>query len=161
MRLRMPIEEDASKMWELARNTPDLDLNSLYHYLMLATHFRHTCVVAEIQQEFAGFASGVILPRDPTTLFIWQIAVNSSLRAKGLGTQMLEELLGRSYSTPVKYLSATITPSNHASWHLFRKMAHRHGTSIQTTGKLERHWFGPTNHDEELIVKIGPFRSMP
>jgi L-2,4-diaminobutyric acid acetyltransferase len=157
----MPTEEDASKMWDLVKSTPDLDLNSLYHYLMLATHFRQTCVVAKTPQKLVGFASGMILPRDPATLFIWQIAVNTSFRAKGLGTQLLEELLERSYPTPVKYLSATITPGNHASWNLFRKMAHRRSAPIRTTGKLERHWFGPTNHEEEVIIKIGPISSMP
>ncbi len=148
-------------MWDLVKSTPDLDLNSLYHYLMLTTHFRQTCVIAKTEKELAGFASGMILPRDPMTLFIWQIAVNPSFRAKGLGTQMLEELLERSYPTPVKHLSATITPGNHASWNLFHKMARRHKVPIKTTGKLERHWFSPTNHEEEMIIKIGPFSSMP
>lgn len=157
----MPVEEDAAKMWELVKIDPHLDLNSLYYYLMVTTHLRETCVVAENGHQFLGFASGMILPREPNTLFVWQIATTPSYRGRGLGTTLLEELLERPYRAPVRYLSATITPDNDASWHLFHKIAKRHKTRLATLGKLKRQWFAPENHDEEQIIKIGPFPIQP
>lgn len=144
-------------MWNLVTSSLDLDHNSLYFYLMLTTHFRDTCVVAESNRSFMGFASGISLPQHPQTLFIWQVALSEAHRRQGLGFKLIDELIHRPLVAPVRFLQASISPNNQASWGLFEKIANSHHVELEIIGKYERSWFAPTDHEEEHVVRIGPF----
>ena len=121
--LRKPVAEDGAAIWELVRACKPLDENSMYCNLIQCDHFRDTCVVAELDGHVVGWVSAYVLPDDPETLFVWQVAVSEAARGIGLGTLMLSDLLQRPACSGVKRLQTTITADNEASWALFRKFA--------------------------------------
>ncbi|WP_370543237.1 diaminobutyrate acetyltransferase [Geomicrobium sp. JCM 19055] len=117
-----PSVEDGAEMWELAKKL-GLDLNSSYKYLMMAEYFAETCVVVKEDDELVGFVTAFILPERQDTVFVWQVGVDESQRGRGLASRMLNEVLERNSCGKVKYLEATVTPSNDASQKLFRRLA--------------------------------------
>ncbi|CUH66877.1 L-2,4-diaminobutyric acid acetyltransferase [Thalassovita gelatinovora] len=121
--LRKPDAKDGADIWELVRSCQPLDENSMYCNLIQCDHFRDTCVVAELDGETVGWVSGYILPHDPDTLFIWQVAVAEQARGMGLGAVMLQNILARDVCEDVERVQTTITGDNAASWALFRKFA--------------------------------------
>lgn len=121
--LRKPTSEDGAAIWELIRACKPLDENSMYCNLIQCDHFRDTCVLAELDGTAAGWVSGHLLPDDPETLFVWQVAVSGEARGMGLGKLMLQNLLARDECKDVKRLQTTITSDNDASWSLFRRFA--------------------------------------
>lgn len=153
---RTPDHADAVVMHGLVQASPPLDLNSIYAYLLVCTHFASTSVVAEQQDKLAGFISGYIKPAEPTALFIWQVAVHPRARRRGLGLQMLAEILARPACHQVRYLETTITPSNNPSRRLFQHLAARLQSPIDVSPLFTVQDLG-TGHEEERLVRIGPF----
>src|SRR5690606_13401955 len=92
---RPPALADASRITQLIRRSGPLDLNSQYLYLLLCHHFGETCVVAEQDDSLAGFLSAYRPPRQPDTVFVWQIAVDSGFRGRGVAWSMIQHLLQR------------------------------------------------------------------
>ncbi|WP_291733310.1 diaminobutyrate acetyltransferase [Leisingera sp. F5] len=121
--LREPAAEDGAGIWELVRECKPLDENSMYCNLIQCDHFSETCVVAEINGVIAGWVSAYVLPNDPDTLFVWQVAVSEKARGTGLGSLMLSGLLRRKACENIKRLQTTITQENRASWALFHSFA--------------------------------------
>lgn len=137
-----------------------LDRNSLYLNLLQCTHFAETCVLAEqegMQSGIAGFVSGYILPSDPSTLFIWQVAVADGARGCGLGKRMVLELLRRPACATVRNLQTTITESNAPSWALFRSIAASLHAPLEHRLLFERDVHLDGIHESEVLVTIGPF----
>lgn len=160
-----PAASDGAEVWGLIKDTGVLDLNSAYSYIMLCDNFAETCVVARDvnqsnMQNVVGFVSAYIPPDRPDTLFVWQIAVQSSVRGYGLGTKMLMELLSREYCRNIRYIEATISPSNVPSRRLFTRLAERLSTEIRSSDGYPRDWFPEGDHEEELLYRIGPFKHL-
>lgn len=124
--LRHPSAEDGPALWELAR-TSGLDVNSPYAYALWGEYFAATSVVAVEGPEVIGFISGFRIPSDGATIFVWQVAVATGHRQRGIGQRMLDWLVERSGARAV---DATVTLTNSASIALFRSLAARHGTAI-------------------------------
>ncbi len=165
VKTRFPKLEDSPKIYELIQNSPPLDLNSRYLYMLQATHFRDTCIVAELTPEngeapsqIAGFISGYRLPENPESLFIWQVAVSSSARGKGVAKKMMLELLQRPALKSIKQIMTTVTPSNTASLKLFESLARHLKASFTEEMGFESALFGGDAHEAEMLYKIGPFR---
>lgn len=154
---RPPNAADAADMWSLASAT--LDENSPYSYLMLAEYFADTCAVAVDPDdgELLGFATGFRLPADPSTLFIWQIAVSPSSRGRNVASTLLDHLAGRPASPRLRFLEATVTPTNEASARTFRRFARRHDAGCVETPLFEREHFPDGAHEPEQRFRIGPF----
>lgn len=121
--VRKPVAEDGAKVWELVQACKPLDENSMYCNLLQSDHFADTCCLAELSQEMVGWVSAYVLPNDPDTLFVWQIAVAENARGRGLGSMMLQSILRRPQCKDVNRLQTTITADNYASWSLFRRFA--------------------------------------
>ena len=98
-KLREPAAEDGADIWSLVRDCKPLDENSMYCNLIQCDHFRDTCVVAELGGEVVGWVSAYVLPYDPSTLFVWQVAVSEKARGTGMGGLMLSSLLQRKACT--------------------------------------------------------------
>ncbi len=156
--MRPPDKTDAAGIHRLVAECPPLDLNSLYTYLLLSEHFRDTCVLAGSGDALEGFVSGYVLPQCPDVLFVWQVAVHESARGKGLGSRMLQNLLRRPGLAPVQYIETTVSPGNPASRGMFAGLAHGLKSRIQETPLFERSLFGSTSHDDEPLLRIGPFQ---
>ncbi|SFF01995.1 diaminobutyrate acetyltransferase [Alteribacillus iranensis] len=151
-----PTAEDGAAMWELVKNST-LDLNSSYKYIMMCEFFSETCVVAKENGKLVGFVTAFILPEKQDTVFVWQIGVDESQRGKGMGSRLLNALVERTKSADVKYLEATVTPSNAASQALFKKLARTHETDCEVSECFAEDLFPGEGHEAELTFRIGPF----
>ncbi len=156
--LRVPDRRDGAAIHKLVSQCPPLDLNSLYTYLLLSEHFRDTCILAQDSDGIEGFVSAYIPPGKPDVLFVWQVAVHERARGKGLARFMLSELLRRPGLNKIKYIETTVGPDNHASRSLFASMARQLDAASCETPLFESHLFGMHGHDDEPLIRIGPFR---
>jgi L-2,4-diaminobutyric acid acetyltransferase len=153
---RKPLAGDGPGIYALADRSKPLDLNSRYCYLILCEHFASTCVVAERQEQIVGFMTGYILPDRRDTLFIWQIAVDADMRGKGLAKKMLRHLLARPILKGIRYIEATVNPSNDASRALFRSLARDCLVELSETMLFPAEWFGTGDHEQENLIRVGP-----
>lgn len=150
-------------MWQLTSQSPALDLNSTYSYLLLCRHFSQTCLVAECGSDLplAGFVTGYLPPGHPDTLFVWQIAVAADARRTGLGRRLIDALLDRLLPTGVRFLQATVSPGNQASRALFRSVARDRGVHLQESAFFDETLFpaeaGSPMHEPEMLLQLGPF----
>lgn len=157
--IRKPKKEDGKAIFELVRScAPFLDLNSLYLYYLIGAHFYDTSVVVEQDGSIVGFISGYIIPDRSDCLFIWQVAVDDSQRGKGTAKTMIDHILSRPECKDVKYLEATVTPSNEPSIRLFYGFAKRRGAEVREKVFIDSEGFGETSHEEEVLLTIGPFQ---
>lgn len=160
--IRPPVADDAAKLHRLIAECPPLDTNSLYCNLLHCTHFAGTSAAAFVSdttgtQQLIGFISAYIPPGRPDTLFVWQVAVAPSGRGRGLAGRMLDAILERPVCDNVRYVDTTITPGNQASWALFRSWAARHEAAVASRLHFERNRHFDGNHDDEHLMRIGPF----
>jgi L-2,4-diaminobutyric acid acetyltransferase len=152
---RSPQADDGLEIHRLIADSPPLDLNSVYAYYLLCTHFSETCVVAEQGGELLGFISAYRLPRRADTLFVWQVAVCSSARGRGIARRMLDRLLDRLRDEELRYLEVTVNPSNAASRGLFERLARSRGTVLQEDRFLDTDAFGSSSaHEPEILLRI-------
>ncbi len=154
LRLRKPTKGDGSDVWALIGRCKPLDENSMYMNLVQCDHFADTCVLAEHDGEVVGWVSAHIPPGRPSTVFVWQVAVCSSMRGIGLGGRMLSALLDRPACAKVSQLETTITRDNDASWGLFRGFAKRLGGDLTHAPHYEREAHFDGAHDTEHLVTI-------
>jgi L-2,4-diaminobutyric acid acetyltransferase len=156
--LRHPLPGDGAALHALVAACPPLDLNSLYAYLLLCQHHAETSVVACIDGVIVGAITAYVPPKQPDTLFVWQVAVAPAMRGQKLGTAMLRHL---QQQTPgqLRWMETTISPSNEASHRLFTNFALQQdaGCSIATLFAADA--FGESGHEEERLYKIGPWTS--
>jgi len=156
LKFRKPNANDGVAIHQLIEQSPPLDLNSTYLYLLQSTHFAETCIVAEVDDRVAAFLSGYIKPDSPTTFFLWQVAVGELLRGQGMAKRLINEVLKREACRQVKFLETTITPDNQASWGLFRSFAKERSAQLVEEVLFTSQQLGG-EHLEEVLVKIGPF----
>lgn len=155
--LRPPVLEDGKAVHELIKRCPPLDVNSSYNYFLLCSHFRETCVVAEANGRLVGFLSAYLIPSRPDTLFVWQVAVDESARGLGLAGRMLEQVMARPACAKVRTLETTISPSNLSSRRVFERFAEKHGAKTSEETFLEAGHFGSEAHEDERLIRIGPW----
>jgi L-2,4-diaminobutyric acid acetyltransferase len=154
---RNPTVRDAAAITHLIREGGGLDVNSHYAQLLLCHHFRDTCVLAERDSEIVGFVSGYRPPTARDVIFVWQVAVSSGMRGKGIAGQMLADLARRAVAAGCRFLEATVTPSNQASRSLFQSFAQRHGAELRRTRLFPAELFvGAEPHEPEDLFRIGP-----
>ena len=155
IQLRSPVDTDGYALHQLVAACPPLDTNSMYCNLLQATHFADTSVVAELDGELVGFITGHIPPKKPDVLFVWQVAAASKARGTGLTDRMLHNLIER--NPQVTLMETTVTPDNTASAKMFQRFADSLGASIsrQVLFSKDKHFQG--EHDDEVLLTIGPF----
>jgi L-2,4-diaminobutyric acid acetyltransferase len=156
VRVRPPTEEDAAAIHALIEKSPPLDTNSCYAYLLQAWHFAETCALAEIAGLPAAYVSAYIPPRQPDTLFIWQVVVAREFRRLGLARQLVQELLRRPACAGVQFITTTVTVGNMESEQLFRKLARSLRSELGISQCMSSTLFEPTRHPSERLFRIGP-----
>jgi len=157
--LRAPTAEDGAAVYDLIAQCPPLDTNSMYCNLLQSSHFSDTSVAAELDEDIVGFISGYVLPKQPDTLFIWQVAVGEKARGQGLASRMLRDILQRPACQQVTFIETTITPDNRASWALFESLANKLSAQLNHSVMFDRQQHFAGQHETEMLVKIGPFNS--
>jgi L-2,4-diaminobutyric acid acetyltransferase len=136
------------------RATESLDLNSPYAYLLLCSDFADTSLVAERDGELVGFVGAYRPPARREAIFVWQILVAET--GRGIGTQMLAALLELKGCAGVRYLEATVTPSNAPSRALFTRFARERGVGCREQVAFSADLF-PGDHESEVRLITGPF----
>lgn len=154
---RRPETHDGKHVYEIARASGTLDVNSAYHYLLLCRYFADTSMIAEKQGRVIGFCTAFTPPEAPDTVFVWQVAVDHQERGQGIGVRILIEIINNLKALNIKYLDATITPSNIASIKLFTSAAQHLNASFT----FEKDFFtaadfGGNVHEPEKLFHIGP-----
>lgn len=146
-------------MFRIVKESNVLDVNSSYSYLMWGKFFHNTSMIAECKDgHVVAFVSGFLLPERNDTLFIWQIGVEEKQRGKGLATKLIIELLRHVRKNKnVRYLEATVTPSNVPSSKLFKGIAKRLATDCVIKECFSEDLFPDGTHERELSYRIGPF----
>ena len=152
--LRKPDNTDGAAVWSLIKECQPLDVNSMYCNLIQCEHFGQTCVLAEHGGDVVGWISAHLIPDDPRTLFVWQVAVSEKARGQGLGQRMLRELIGREACAGVRQIKTTITKDNAASWALFSRFAEREGVGMQSEAHFQHDEHFACQHDTEHMVTI-------
>lgn len=159
--VRAPRATDGAAMWALVREVGTLDPNSAYLYILLADRFADTCAVAERDGRLVGMLTGFRPPGDLETYFVWQIGVSPQARGEGLAGRMLDEVVAR--HPEVRFVEATVSPSNEASLALFHAFARRRRAALQTSHGYGAEVFptlpGQLGHEPEPLLRIGPFVS--
>lgn len=156
---RHPDVGDGKWLWKIAGDTGVLDQNSVYHYLIMCSHFRKTSMVAVADGVICGFVTGYILPGSQDTLFVWQVAIAEPFRGKGLGLSLLQRLFSVVRQKGCRYIESTITPSNQASISLFRALAKGvRGCFVLEDVFFKEDDFGGEGHEDEMLCRIGPVK---
>ncbi|WP_256205248.1 diaminobutyrate acetyltransferase [Piscibacillus halophilus] len=155
VKLEEPTPEDGAGMWDLVSHST-LDQNSCYKYIMMCEYFSETCVVAKEEGKIVGFVTAFIPPEKQDVLFVWQVGVDSSQRGKGIASRMLQEIFNREACQDVRFLEATVTPSNKASQSLFKGFAKKNNTKCDVSELFSKDLFPSDEHEEELRFRIGP-----
>ncbi|WP_371876175.1 diaminobutyrate acetyltransferase [Vibrio sp. HB161653] len=151
---RQPELVDGQSIHKLIANCPPLDENSSYCNFLQTGHFTKTCLMAEKDGVLAGFISGYRKPETPSTLFVWQVAVNPDFRGQGLAFQMLKQLLGQAHLHDISRVETTITKDNQGSWRLFEKLDKLHGQQGKVTTFLDQKKHFKGLHDTEYLYQI-------
>jgi L-2,4-diaminobutyric acid acetyltransferase len=126
----------------------------------MCEHFSSTCVVAEKksqpESEVVAFMTAYIPPEKPDTLFVWQVAVDASLRGQGIAKRLLADVLNRPAMQSIRFVEATVNPSNDASRNIFRSLAKQYQTDINEDLLFEASLLGDGDHEQENLVRVGP-----
>jgi len=154
--IRPPRAGDAARIWALVRETPALDPNSPYAYLLLCTDFAATGAVAESGGELLGFVLGYRPPARPEVCFVWQVGVRHDQRGRGLAAALLERAVAPALADGARFLEATVTPSNAASRALFDGFARRMRAPCSRAPAFPSHLFPGGSHEDEVRIRIGP-----
>ena len=148
-----PEVADGVACWRLAAESKVLDVNSRYAYVLWCRDFAATSVVAKSGDVVIGFITGYRRPEQPSTLLVWQVAVDEQVRGLGIGGSMLDVLFDQ--VPDADRLETTVTPDNVGSAALFSAFARRRDAPIE-----RRELFGAdvlgADHDPEILFRIGP-----
>lgn len=151
--------EDGRHIWELVGHVGTLERNTAYAYVLLATYFRKTVLVARCGGKPVGAVVGFIVPDRPNTVFVWQIGVLPEMRGRGVGLRLLRSLVERLVDRDLQYVEATVTPDNIASASLFRKLAESYAAEFRVLSGFDVDLFPGGGHEPERLVRIGPLFS--
>ncbi|MDX1650466.1 MAG: diaminobutyrate acetyltransferase [Myxococcota bacterium] len=156
--VRTPRPEDARDVTELVRRVAKLDANSPYAYLLLCSHFADTGLVRREGGRLVAFVLGYRPPGRPDTYFLWQVGVDPACRGRGLAGRMVIDLLRRLEPRGVRFLEATVTPSNEPSAALFRGVARRLEAPCEERTYFDKDLFPPGDaHEDEVLFRVGPW----
>lgn len=154
--LRAPTVADGPLLWRMAADSATLDVNTPYAYLLWCRDFAATSLVASVDGRPAGFLTGYLRPEQPTTVMMWQVAVDTAHRGAGVAGRMLDHL-ARQLQPGITHVEASVTPDNVASQRLFEAFARRWDAPLE-----RRELFGadlfPAGHASETLFRIGPLR---
>ncbi|MFW0796385.1 diaminobutyrate acetyltransferase [Gordonia sp. CPCC 205515] len=152
---RQPNTDDGARLWEIASDSQVLDVNSSYSYVLWCHDFPTTSIVAEIDGTPVGFVTGYRRPSDPSTLMVWQVAVDDTYRGHRIAATMLHHLFDRAQRSGVVAMHTTISPDNVASQRLFASVAQARGLRFDRRDLFDAGAF-PDAHEPEHLYMLEP-----
>lgn len=156
VRFREARPEDGRALHRMVERCGALERNTGYAYVVYCDHFRATTLIAERDGEPVGFVLGHRPPTHPDTVFVWQVGVLPNGRGLGVAGGLLDALVRRPGCRRVRFLEATVAPSNEASRRLFESFARRRGAPAAWSDGYPSTFFDGS-HEPEPLVRIGPF----
>ncbi|QEM82273.1 GNAT family N-acetyltransferase [Halomonas binhaiensis] len=150
IRFEHPSVVDAKSLFRLAACNDNLDLYPEYFYLVWARDFRKTSLVAKSGDRLLGYILAYIRPDDNRTLFLWQIAVDPSVRSSGLGFSLVKKLID-SVGEDVSAFEATIDVCNDAAYNTLTSLAKQYETNVSQKDLFLESDFISSHHKETLI----------
>ena len=157
LRIMAPAPEDGVDVHDLIAACPPLDTNSLYANLIQCSHFSRTCALARHEGKAVGWVSGHIIPDEPETFFLWQVAVHEKGRGQRLAHRMVADIFSRPECGRVTRMKTTITRDNEASWGLFRSIARALDAELGESEGFDEACHFKGRPASEVLVTIGPF----
>ncbi|WP_074849264.1 diaminobutyrate acetyltransferase [Gordonia westfalica] len=152
---RMPTVADGTRFWEIASDSKVLDVNSSYSYVLWCHDFAQTSIVAEFDGRAVGFVTGYRRQNDPSTLMVWQVAVDDSMRGHGIAGSMLHHLFDRVNRHGMVAMHTTISPDNIPSQRLFESVAKARGLRFERRDLFAANAF-PDSHEPEDLYMLEP-----
>lgn len=149
---RPPTVDDGLRMWEIARDTGVLDLNTEYAYALWGAEFADSSIVVEDDGRIVGFVTGFIRPSEPDSLFVWQVGVDADQRGKGYAKRMLHALMNRLADHGVVRLRTTVTATNEASQRTFAALARERDLDLGVEEYMSGEHLGEGFVDENLYT---------
>ena len=154
---RSALPADGEALWRLVKAAGTLELNSAYFYLLFATDFGRTCLIAEEAGEVVGAVIGYQPPEQADTAFVWQVGLLPRLQGQGLGVEMLKQWITLPANRSCRWVTATVADDNAASQALFRRFARQSGTECHVQAHFTADLF-PVEHPPEPLYRVGPFQ---
>ena len=111
-------------------------------------------MVAEENKKIVAFSSGYIPPLRPDTFFSWEVIVAKDYRGNGLQKTML---LNQISQKNVRFLEATVNPSNEVSIKNYREIAQLLNAQCRETLLFAEEDFENDGHEAEVLFRIGSF----
>ena len=154
-RFRSALPSDGAPLWRLVQAAGTLELNSAYFYLLFATDFGRTCLIAEEAGEVVGAVIGYHPPEQADTAFVWQIGLLPRLQGQGLGVELLKQWIALPANQSCRWVTATVADDNAASKALFQRFAQHSGAACHVQSHFTADLF-PVGHPPEPLYRIGP-----
>ncbi|MET8183924.1 diaminobutyrate acetyltransferase [Streptomyces sp. NPDC005336] len=152
--------EDGFAVWEMVRNTPGLDTNSPYSYVLWFRDFADCSLLATVDDEIVGFLTGYRRPDEPDTYFVWQTAVSPRHGIPFLGVKLFEAAADRQRDRGARYVEATVSAENKAILMVLRQYARKRSAEVTDRVLFPADWLGDGHHDE-VLHRIGPLADVP
>ena len=147
-------------MRRLVADTGVLDLNSTYTYLLMATDFAATSIVADRDGDLCGLVTGYHPPTRPEVLFVWQVAVAVAAREPAWPARCsthwcaASDTAGTAVPLPSKPLWRRAIRGSRA---LFGAFARRRGVPMfEEPCFSAEHLDVHQNHGDEPLLRIRP-----
>jgi len=155
IQFRQPNARDGLLLNTLIERCPPLDTNSVYCNLLQTSHFADTAVVAEDENnQLIGSITGYLLPNNPDTLFVWQVALAPEARGQGLALKMLSHLFER--CEQAVNIETSISPDNIASQRLFDRFFEQLGFTVKKKTLFEKSLHFAGQHEDEVLYRATP-----
>jgi L-2,4-diaminobutyric acid acetyltransferase len=139
----------------LVKNTPNLDANSRYAYILWFRDFADCCLVATVDDEIVGFLTGYRRPEEPETYFVWQTAVSPRHGIPFLGVKLFEAAAERQRARGARYVEASVSADNRSILMVLKQYARRRAAVVTERVLFPAEWLGEGHHDE-VLQRIGP-----
>lgn len=152
---RTPRPEDGFAVWELVKDTPGLDTNSPYSYVLWFRDFAECSLLATLNGEIIGFLTGYRRPEEPETYFVWQTAVSPRHGIPFLGVRLFEAAAERQRALGARYVEATVSADNKAIQMVLKQYARKRSAELTERVLFPAEWLGDGHHDE-VLHRIGP-----
>jgi L-2,4-diaminobutyric acid acetyltransferase len=155
LQFRSARPQDGAALWRLIQATGTLELNSAYFYLLFATDFGRTCLIAHEGEDVVGAVIGYHPPEQARTAFVWQVGLLPRLRGRGLGVELLQHWIDLPANQDRLWVTATVADDNTASQALFKRFAQLRSTECNVQTHFTADLF-PIDHPPEPLYRVGP-----
>ncbi|GEM_PF-3598627 len=148
--------EDAKEIHTIVKNTPGIDDNSLYYYSLWLKEFDQSNVVATQNNKIIAFLTAFRKPKDPETLFLWQLAAIPRHGVPDLGVRLAYHLIDYEIDNNLSGVEATIDLNNKSILYVMKKIEKKYNGKMLMEEYLSEDFLSGNDehHHSETLLKI-------